>query len=80
MIIIEAVEGHPDLVRRYSDKGVMLRQIETGLEYSEAIDGEDTPWTYEETTIPIEQEEGQELPEGQISDKQALNIIFGGDY
>ena len=57
MIIKEFLETREDgvnLYRHYSDKGVMLRQIETGILYGEPIDIEDAPFTYEETDEPIE--------------------------
>ena len=57
MIIKEFLETREDgvnLYRHYSDKGVMLRQIETGILYSEPIDIEEAPFTYEETDELIE--------------------------
>lgn len=47
-------EDNVNLYRNYSDKGFMLRQIETGIMYDEAIDIEGAPYTYEETDILIE--------------------------
>ena len=52
------------LVKTYSTENKYIRQVETGLEYTEAIDigekvGEDykpTKYTYEETDKPIEEE------------------------
>jgi len=41
------------LIRTYSDAGYMIRQIETGVLYSEAVDITPCPYTYEETNIPI---------------------------
>ena len=43
-----------NLYRTYSDSNMYIRQVETGAEYSEAIDVEDAPYTYEETDTPIE--------------------------
>lgn len=57
MIIKEFLETREDgvnLYRHYSDKGVMLRQVETGILYSEPIDIEEAPFTYEETDELIE--------------------------
>ena len=57
MIIKEFLETREDgvnLYRHYSDKGVMLRQIETGILYGEPIDIEEAPFTYEETDELIE--------------------------
>lgn len=53
MIIVETVdEGTRE--RRYSDKNVKLRQIETGNIYEDAVDVIPCRYTYEETDIPIE--------------------------
>ena len=41
----------------YSDEKFKIRQIETDVLYDEAIDVEDSNYTYEETNIPIEEEE-----------------------
>lgn len=43
-----------NLYRTYSAEGFMIRQVETGLIYSEAIDVEGAPYTYEETDQPVE--------------------------
>ena len=51
-----------NLYRTYSDQGFMLRQIETDILYSEAIDVEDAPYTYEETDILIESEHSGNAP------------------
>ena len=45
------------LYRNYSDKGYMIKQVETGVLYGEAIDVENVPYTYEETDILIESED-----------------------
>jgi hypothetical protein len=45
------------LVKHYSDKGVMLRQKETGILYSDPVDIFPCPYTYEETEELIEVEE-----------------------
>lgn len=42
------------LFKTYSTENLYIRQIETGIEYSEAIDVENAPYTYEETDKPIE--------------------------
>jgi hypothetical protein len=50
-----------DLYRTYSDENKYIRQIETGIEYEEAIDVADENgnirYTYEETDKEIEREE-----------------------
>ena len=55
MIIQEQIEN--DLVKTYSDKGVMIRKIGTDELYSEAIDPKRFNREYEETDIPIEKHE-----------------------
>lgn len=56
------------LNRTYSDQDLMIRQIETGNVYDDAIDVEGAPYTYEETDQAIE-----------ISAEEALAIITGGN-
>lgn len=46
-----------NLIRHYSDAGMMIRQAETGYEYGEAIDRYPCKYTYEETDTPIETDE-----------------------
>lgn len=58
-MIIEELIG-TDLIKRYSDQGVCIRQIETGNIYSEAIDLRTAPYTYEETDIPINPEDPED--------------------
>ena len=53
MIKVELVEDG-ERERRYSDQDVMLRKIETGELYDDAVDIIPCPYTYEETDIPIE--------------------------
>lgn len=49
----------PKRVRHYSDANMMIRQIETGIIYQDAVDKIPCRYTYEETDEPIpEQEEG----------------------
>ena len=43
-----------DLYRTYSNENMMIRQNETGRVYAEAIDVENSGYTYTETDIPIE--------------------------
>lgn len=49
------------LYRSYSDKNVYIRKVGTEEEYSEAIDVENAPYTYEETDKPIEEETVDEV-------------------
>lgn len=55
MIIEEKLNER--LVRHYSDKDVKLKQVETGHLYDEAVDLLPCEYTYDETEIPIEQDE-----------------------
>lgn len=45
------------LIRHYSDNGVKLLQVETGIMYDEAIDIVPCKYTYEETNEPVVQVE-----------------------
>lgn len=45
------------LIRHYSDSGMKLLQVETGIAYDEAIDIVPCKYTYEETNDPTEQDE-----------------------
>ena len=54
MIQIEKVGSRE---RRYSDQNVKLRQVETGNLYEDAVDVVPCPYTYEETDIPIPDDE-----------------------
>jgi hypothetical protein len=45
------------LIRHYSDIGMKLLQVETGIVYDEAIDIVPCQYTYEETKTPVEQDE-----------------------
>ncbi len=45
------------LIRHYSDKGMKLLQVETGVVYDEAVDVVPCQYTYEETENPVEQDE-----------------------
>lgn len=53
MILTELL-NNDTLIRHYSDKNVMLLQVETGLLYSEPIDVVPCAYTYEETDEPID--------------------------
>lgn len=64
MIIKEFLKTREDgvnLYRTYSDQEFMLRQIETGILYSEPIDIESSLYTYEETDILIERKKTESL-------------------
>jgi hypothetical protein len=60
MIIREFYKTRKDgvnLYRTYSDINHYIKQIETGVLYTEAIDVENAHYTYEETEILIEENE-----------------------
>ena len=44
-----------NLYRTYSDENYMIRKVGTEEIYEEAIDVENAPYEYEETTEPIEE-------------------------
>lgn len=55
MLIRELIEGR-NLYRTYSDAGYYILQVETGIEYAEAVDVASANYTYVETTHKIEEE------------------------
>ena len=58
----------------YSDSGFMIER--DGVEYSEAVDVTDAPYTYTETETPIETPEM--TTEERLQDAEtALGIMFG---
>ena len=64
MIVIEYYKTRQDgvnLYRTYSDEQFMIRKIGTDEIYEEAIDVENAPYEYEETTEKIEVEELEEV-------------------
>lgn len=73
MIIEEFIEN--SLIRRHSDRGMLMRQIETGALYGEAVDVPGR-YTYEETDIPIEPDEDEEEEEKSEAE-EILDIILG---
>lgn len=63
MIVREYYKTRSDgveLYRTYSDAGYLIRQEQTGAEYSEAIDVGGAPYTYAETETTIPPETGVE--------------------
>lgn len=67
---IEIIDGR-NFVHSYSDSGFVIRQVETGDEYEDALDPEEFHVEYIETDIPID---------GDTSDMELLNIIlYGGN-
>lgn len=73
MIITEPYltrEDGVELVRTYSTKNLKIKQLSTNIIYDEAIDVSPLRYTYEETDIPIQDEEA--TPE------ELLSILLGG--
>lgn len=70
MIIETTVQGHPDLVKRYSDQGYLIQNNQTGFKYREAVDIVGL-YTYTETDEKAEDDE--------LSAEDALDIIMGRD-
>ncbi len=56
MIVKELLRGGK-FVRHYSDAGKMILQVETGEEYSDAVDLMPCKYTYTETDKNIEESE-----------------------
>ena len=74
----ETRDDSVNLYRTYSDQGFMIRQIETDILYSEAIDIEDAPYTYEETDILIDGENGEHdspLAPDEISPEEFMALV-----
>lgn len=60
-------------IRHWSDKGMKIRQDETGVLYDDAVDIVPCRYTYTETNEPVEPED-----EPTIEDKaEAFDILMG---
>ena len=78
MIIKEFYKKRSDgvnLYRTYSDSKLMIKQVETGNVYAEAIDVENAVYTYEETGIPIDADELTDMRLSAV--ERSINIITG---
>ena len=78
MIIKEFYKKRSDginLYRTYSDSKLMIRQVETGNVYAEAIDVENAAYTYEETDMSIETDESTDMRLSAV--ERSINIITG---
>ena len=64
-----------NLYRTYSDSNLMIRQVETGDVYTEAIDVESAAYTYEETGMPIDADELTDMRLSAV--ERSINIITG---
>lgn len=60
------------LVRHYSDAGLMIRQVETGVLYSDTVDVVPCRYSYQETETPVEQ-----TTEDLQDAAQAAKILLG---
>ena len=56
-------------IRHYSDSGMMIRQVDTGELYNDAVDVIPCAYTYEETDTPI--------PDFEIDDETVLTYLMG---
>lgn len=78
MIIKEFYKKRSDginLYRTYSDSKLMIRQVETGNVYAEAIDVENAAYTYEETDMSIDTDESTDMRLSAL--ERSINIITG---
>ena len=78
MIIKEFYKKRSDginLYRTYSDSNLMIRQVETGNVYTEAIDVENAAYTYEETGMSIDADELTDMRLSAV--ERSINIITG---
>ena len=78
MIIKEFYKKRSDginLYRTYSDSKLMIRQVETGNVYAEAIDVENAAYTYEETGMSIDTDESTDMRLSAV--ERSINIITG---
>ena len=66
-----------NLWRSYSDQNVMIQKDGTDETYSEAIDVEDSGFTYTETNIAIDNE--HDIDDEQAEKAAAYDIIVGGE-
>ena len=78
MIVKEFYKKRSDgvnLYRTYSDSNLMIRQVETGDVYAEAIDVENAAYTYEETGMSIDADELTDMRLSAV--ERSINIITG---
>ena len=81
MVIKKEYATRKDGVRlliSYSDGGKKIRQEQTGILYDSAIDVENAPYTYTETSEPVDEPVDPEYHEPDIPAQDALDAIFGG--
>ena len=78
MIIKEFYKKRSDgvnLYRTYADSKLMIKQVETGDVYAEAIDVENAAYTYEETGMSIDADELTDMRLSAV--ERSINIITG---
>ena len=78
MIIKEFYKKRSDGVNlycTYSDNNLMIKQVETGNVYTEAIDVENMVYTYEETGMSIDADELTDVRLSAV--ERSINIITG---
>ena len=68
MIVTQRIESLR-LIRRYSDKGMFIKRIQTGEVFPSAVDPIDSKYTYKETNNPIDSEHP--------SPQEILDILLG---
>ncbi len=64
-----------DFIHTWSDANMYIRQIETNILYSDAVDISPCPYTYEESNQPIEMDEGEGSSNQEY--KEAFDILVG---
>lgn len=72
-MIIEQIIEDGKRVRHYSDSAVMIRQIETGNIYEDAVDVVPCRYTYEETDEPIPTEEYEPDVRQRVADLEGIS-------
>lgn len=86
MIVREHYKTRSDgveLYKTYSDAGYLIRQVETGAEYAEAIDVDGAPYTYTETDklatddFDPETASPEQLRERLLDTETAAKILLG---
>lgn len=81
MIVKEFYRTRSDGVRlyvTYSDKGYLVKQVETEVCYVKAIDVEGTTYTYKETEeYPEETQDYDELNNKVENIENTMDILFG---
>lgn len=60
--------GNTNFVKHYSDSGFKIKQVETEILYDEANDVVPCKYTYEETNIPIIEEEVEDGQPEEVSE------------